>query len=41
MPVDPDADSALFLADPIFLDEHHVQLRFPSEEIEVYQVPGE
>ncbi len=41
LPADPDAEEVLSLEDPVFLDEHHVQIRLPSGEIQVHQVPSE
>ncbi len=39
LPEDPDADEVLYINDPLFLDEQHVQVRLPSGEIKIYQVP--
>lgn len=39
LPTDPDAEEVLYIADPVFLDERRVQVRLPSGEIQVHQVP--
>jgi hypothetical protein len=41
LPADPNTEEALSLADPVFLDEGHVQVHLPSGEIQVHQVPVE
>jgi len=41
LPIDPDAEEVLSIADPVFLDEQHVQIRLPSGETQVHQVPVE
>ncbi len=38
-PTDPDAEEVLCIADPLFLDEQHVQVRLPSGETQVHRVP--
>ena len=40
-PADPGAEEVLSLADPVFLDEEHVQVHLPSGEIQVHPVPVE
>lgn len=40
-PADPDAEEVLFIADPVFLDGQHVQVRLPSGETQVHRVPVE
>jgi hypothetical protein len=41
LPADPDAEDVLYIGDPIFLDEQHVQVHLPSGEIQVHQLSVE
>jgi hypothetical protein len=38
LPADPDTEDVLYLGNPVFLDEEHVQVRLPSGEVQVYQI---